>query len=174
MLEQVTRKEIPRGQKLETKKIDYIRQVAAVLTRLCPRARADTPRGPGFRLSTTVATNALLERKGARHAFVTTKGFKDLLRIGNQSRPSIFALEVRRPEPLYEAVVEVDERVTLEGYTSDPEFAKTSVKFDQEGGVTSGHEGEIVRGVSGEAVRILKKPGQWGGSEPGWRKVGSS
>lgn len=57
-------------------------------------------------LSTTVATNALLERKGARHAFIVTKGFRDLLRIGNQSRPDIFALNIVRPEVLFDEVLE--------------------------------------------------------------------
>ena len=60
-----------------------------------------------------VATNALLERKGARTAFVTSKGFKDLLQIGNQARPKIFDLEIKKPELLYEVVVEVDERVRI-------------------------------------------------------------
>lgn len=59
---------------------------------------------------------------------------------------------------LYERVVEVDERVTLEGYTSDPEFKEHDVVFDEKGRVTSAHEGDIVRGISGEAVRILRRP----------------
>lgn len=66
-----------------------------------------------IRLSTTVATNALLERKGQKHALLITQGFKDLLLIGNQSRPKIFDLNIRRPSPLYSTVVEIDERVTL-------------------------------------------------------------
>lgn len=65
------------------------------------------------RLSTTVATNALLERKGQDHALVITKGFRDLLEIGNQTRPRIFDLNIKRALPLYSKVVEVDERVTL-------------------------------------------------------------
>lgn len=60
-----------------------------------------------------VATNALLERQGERTALVTTKGFKDLLHIGNQSRPDIFDLEIKMPDLLYETVVEVDEEVIL-------------------------------------------------------------
>src|SRR4030081_1901971 len=48
----------------------------------------------------TVATNALLERKGARTAFVTTAGFEDLLEIGRQARPQIYNLMVQRPAPL--------------------------------------------------------------------------
>ena len=58
-----------------------------------------------------VATNALLERKGERCALVTSKGFKDLLHIGNQSRPFIFDLEIRVPAVLYEQAIEVDEQV---------------------------------------------------------------
>jgi 5-oxoprolinase (ATP-hydrolysing) len=59
-----------------------------------------------IRMGTTVATNALLERKGDRVAFLTTKGFRDGLRIGNQTRPDLFDLSVRRLEQLYETVVE--------------------------------------------------------------------
>jgi 5-oxoprolinase (ATP-hydrolysing) len=68
-----------------------------------------------MRLATTRGTNALLERKGAPVALFITRGFKDLLRIGTQQRPDIFALRIVRPEPLYAAVVEVDERTDSEG-----------------------------------------------------------
>ncbi len=54
------------------------------------------------RMGTTVATNALLERKGERLALVTTKGFRDALRIGYQERKNIFATEIIKPEALYE------------------------------------------------------------------------
>ena len=63
--------------------------------------------------SSQVATNALLERKGERVALVVTAGLRDLLHIGNQSRPSIFDLSVRCPDVLYEMVVECDELVVL-------------------------------------------------------------
>uniref|UniRef100_A0A8C4R937 5-oxoprolinase, ATP-hydrolysing n=1 Tax=Eptatretus burgeri TaxID=7764 RepID=A0A8C4R937_EPTBU len=66
-----------------------------------------------IRMGTTVATNALLERCGERCALVITRGFRDLLHIGNQARPSIFDLAIQMPEKLYEVVVEVDERVVL-------------------------------------------------------------
>ncbi|XP_059148899.1 5-oxoprolinase-like [Physella acuta] len=66
-----------------------------------------------IRMGTTVATNALLERKGERMALVITKGFRDLLHIGNQSRPNIFDLEIVSPENLYEEVIEVEERLVL-------------------------------------------------------------
>ena len=73
----------------------------------------DTSRIESIRMGTTVATNALLERKGERIALVTTAGFGQLQRIGNQSRPKIFDLEIRRPDLLYEEVVEINERVVL-------------------------------------------------------------
>lgn len=75
--------------------------------------KVNTSHIESIRMGTTVATNALLERKGERCCLVTTKGFKDLQRIGNQSRPKIFDLNIQRPELLYDIVVEVDERVCL-------------------------------------------------------------
>lgn len=67
------------------------------------------------RMGTTVATNALLERKGDRTLLVTTKGFRDALRIGYQARPDIFAKQIVLPEALYDAVEEIDERVLADG-----------------------------------------------------------
>jgi len=67
------------------------------------------------KMGTTVATNALLERKGDRTLLVTTKGFRDALRIGYQARPKIFAKQIIKPEMLFERVVEVDERVRADG-----------------------------------------------------------
>ncbi|KAF2173487.1 hypothetical protein M409DRAFT_15768 [Zasmidium cellare ATCC 36951] len=123
-------KEIPRGEPLDTSKIESIR------------------------MGTTVATNALLERKGEDIAMVVTKGFKDCLEIGNQSRPNIFDLAIRKPEVLYKKVVEIDERVTLEDYAEDPERHATEAKSIEE----AGEEAELVKGLSGEAVRILQRP----------------
>lgn len=68
-----------------------------------------------MRLGSTRGTNALLERKGARTVFIVTKGFKDLLAIGNQQRPHLFALNIIRPLPLYAAVVEASERLDAAG-----------------------------------------------------------
>ncbi|HEY3697279.1 hydantoinase B/oxoprolinase family protein [Phenylobacterium sp.] len=68
-----------------------------------------------IKMGTTVATNALLERRGAKTLFVTTAGFADALLIGDQSRPDIFALDVVRPEPLYAGVVEARERLAADG-----------------------------------------------------------
>lgn len=67
------------------------------------------------KMGTTVATNALLERKGEPVAYVTTRGFRDALRIGNQTRDDIFALDIRKRKQLYDCVVEVDERVLADG-----------------------------------------------------------
>jgi 5-oxoprolinase (ATP-hydrolysing) len=67
------------------------------------------------RLATTRGTNALLERKGAATALFITRGFADLLRIGTQQRPELFALAIERPEPLYQEVVEVPERLSADG-----------------------------------------------------------
>ncbi|HYM02165.1 MAG TPA: hydantoinase B/oxoprolinase family protein [Stellaceae bacterium] len=67
------------------------------------------------KMGTTVATNALLERKGERSVLAITKGFADALRIGYQNRPKLFARHIVVPEQLYERVIEADERVTAEG-----------------------------------------------------------
>ena len=130
LMEKFTGTEIKRGQALDTSKIETIR------------------------MGTTVATNALLERKGEKMALVVTKGFKDCLEIGNQSRPKIFDLAIRRPDVLYQAVIEVEERVTLEDYAEDPERKQTKVdaKHDES------YKNDMVQGLSGEAVRVLQRP----------------
>jgi len=70
----------------------------------------------GFvKMGTTVATNALLERRGVRTLLVTTRGFRDALEIGYQARPKIFARKIVKPEQLYSGVVEVAERVLADG-----------------------------------------------------------
>jgi 5-oxoprolinase (ATP-hydrolysing) len=72
------------------------------------------------RMGTTVATNALLERKGDRTLLLITKGFRDALRIAYQARPDIFAKEIILPELLYERVIEVPERVLADGTVETP------------------------------------------------------
>ncbi|GAA3782689.1 hydantoinase B/oxoprolinase family protein [Streptomyces coacervatus] len=67
------------------------------------------------RMGTTVATNALLERKGERTLLVVTRGFRDALRIAYQNRPHIFARRIDLPELLHERVLEVDERIAADG-----------------------------------------------------------
>ena len=71
------------------------------------------------RMGTTVATNALLERKGDRTVLAITHGMGDLLRIGYQSRPRLFDLNIQLPEPLYENVIEVEERIAANGTVLD-------------------------------------------------------
>nr|MDJ0557306.1 hydantoinase/oxoprolinase family protein [Microcoleaceae cyanobacterium MO_207.B10] len=68
-----------------------------------------------IKMGTTVATNALLERKGDRTVLVINNGFKDALRIGYQNRPNIFARQIILPEMLYEKVIEVESRYTAKG-----------------------------------------------------------
>ena len=67
------------------------------------------------KMGTTVATNALLERKGERTLLVVTRGFRDQLRIAYQARPKLFVRKIELPELLYDAVVEVDERIGAHG-----------------------------------------------------------
>ncbi|KAI0024177.1 Hydantoinase B/oxoprolinase-domain-containing protein [Xylariomycetidae sp. FL0641] len=128
-------REIPRGEALDTTPIDSIR------------------------MGTTVATNALLERKGEKIALVATRGFRDCLAIGNQSRPRIFDLAIRKPDVLYEEVVEVDERVTLEDYAEDPERRLTRAEV-RAGSPGAAADAELVMGLSGEAVRVLRRPAE--------------
>ncbi|KAF8632122.1 hypothetical protein AX15_002022 [Amanita polypyramis BW_CC] len=166
VLELATGERIPRGTVLPTDKLGAPSSLSLSLSIVPKTSHIDY-----IRLSTTVATNALLERKGHKHALLITKGFKDLLLIGNQSRPKIFDLNIRRPPPLYSSVIEVDERVTLVGYTSDPLSEEHAIHFNSDGGIKRGYRGngwdkvgdaegpgEIVRGLSGEAVRVIKKP----------------
>ncbi|MEE4376080.1 MAG: hydantoinase B/oxoprolinase family protein [Candidatus Competibacteraceae bacterium] len=72
------------------------------------------------KMGTTVATNALLERKGDRTVLLITQGMRDLLRIGYQNRPRLFDLEIILPELLYEEVIEVEERLDAEGNLVTP------------------------------------------------------
>ncbi|KAE9597079.1 putative 5-oxoprolinase (ATP-hydrolyzing) [Lupinus albus] len=118
ILEEFTGEKITRNSKIPTEKIEWIR------------------------MGTTVATNALLERKGERIALCVTQGFRDLLQIGNQARPSIFDLTVSKPSNLYEEIVEVEERVQL-----------VQAKEEEENQDTSS---ALVKGVSGELIRIVK------------------
>ncbi|CAK8577994.1 unnamed protein product [Lathyrus sativus] len=117
ILEEFSGEKIPRSSKIPTEKIEWIR------------------------MGTTVATNALLERKGERIAVCVTRGFRDLLQIGNQARPSIFDLTVSKPSNLYEEVVEVDERVEL---VQESEEENKSAYLP------------VVKGVSGELIKIVK------------------
>lgn len=84
------------------------------------------------KMGTTVATNALLERKGDRVCLFITKGFRDALEIGYQARPDIFAKEIIKPELLYEEVIEIDERVRADGTVEEaPDPAAIRAAMEQ-------------------------------------------
>src|SRR5690348_14917978 len=92
------------------------------------------PRGRigAVKMGTTVATNALLERKGERTLLLTTKGFRDGLKIGYQARPKIFARHIIKPDMLFERVVEVDERVRADGTVeAEPDLDAVTRALDQ-------------------------------------------
>lgn len=93
-----------------------------------------------IRMGTTVATNALLERTGADTALVITRGFGDLLAIGDQTRPDLFDLQIIKPDLLYKSVLEVDERVRPLQPDEKP------------------YGPDTVIGISGEPFHILKRP----------------
>ncbi|MBW4481968.1 MAG: hydantoinase B/oxoprolinase family protein [Tildeniella torsiva UHER 1998/13D] len=84
------------------------------------------------KMGTTVATNALLERKGDRTLLVTTKGFRDALRIGYQNRPNIFARHIELPEMLYEQAIEANERLSAQGEVLVPLKAEEEARLMQE------------------------------------------
>ncbi|MBU0673786.1 MAG: hydantoinase B/oxoprolinase family protein [Proteobacteria bacterium] len=118
------------------------RIMSEVMGKDLPPDGIDPSRIDWVRMGTTVATNALLERQGARTALLITKGFRDLLEIGSQNRPKIFDLKIRRPELLYQAVIEIDERVRI-------------VRPDS---VTP--HNPTVQTISGETVEIIRQPDQ--------------
>jgi 5-oxoprolinase (ATP-hydrolysing) len=94
---------------------------------------ADAPIAPGLvdavKMGTTVATNALLERKGDRVLLLVNQGYRDVLRIGNQARPRLFDLNIIRPSMLYEEVAEVSARIGVDGSEISPldEAAATAI-----------------------------------------------
>lgn len=106
-------KKISRGVLIELSTGEEIPVLAARLLTQTP-LRSSLPKLE-MRLGSTRGTNAILEHRGAATAFLVTAGFKDLVVIGNQQRPDLFALDIRRPEPLYKIVLEVDERVAADG-----------------------------------------------------------
>ena len=105
-----------------------------------PKAQFDADRIEWIRMGTTVATNALLERKGASCALVVTRGFGDILQIGNQDRPRIFDLEIKKPELLYREVIEADERLRILGEDED----------------ASAVEGNIVEAITGDRLAVIR------------------
>jgi 5-oxoprolinase (ATP-hydrolysing) len=87
---------------------------------LAPGVRLPADKIGAVKMGTTIATNALLERKGERSVLLITKGFGDALRIGYQARPKIFARHIVKPDMLYERVIEVGERVRADGTVERP------------------------------------------------------
>jgi 5-oxoprolinase (ATP-hydrolysing) len=105
-----------------------------------PKAQFDAGQIEWIRMGTTVATNALLERKGAPCALVVTRGFGDILQIGNQDRPKIFDLEIKKPELLYQEVIEADERLRILRENED----------------ASEVDGKIVTGITGDRLAVIR------------------
>ena len=100
------------------------------------------------KMGTTVATNALLERKGDRTLLVTTAGFADALRIGYQNRPKLFARAIVLPIPLYERVIEVDERVSADGEVLRP-FDESSARAALQVAYDDGFRGAAINFMHG-------------------------
>ncbi|TYJ56774.1 hypothetical protein B9479_002544 [Cryptococcus floricola] len=123
VLEWFTGETIPRDQPLDTSRIEYLR------------------------MGTTVATNALLERKGEKCALVITKGFKDALEIGTQTRPHLFQLAIKKPDVLYSKVVEISERVApvWEDFGEGESTPETYLQA-----------GSFVTGVNGAKLQLLE------------------
>ncbi|KAI0020597.1 Hydantoinase B/oxoprolinase-domain-containing protein [Xylariomycetidae sp. FL0641] len=121
-----------------------------------------------IRMGTTVATNALLERKGERSALLITRGFRDALEIGYQARPKLFDLEIKKYGVLYDEVVEVAERVTMEDSTKDPSLAPSHLVSDP--ALRVGRSGDIVRILEPLDVEATKRSLQ-GLYDRGYRSV---
>jgi len=98
------------------------------------------------KMGTTVATNALLERKGERVVLLITEGFGDLLRIGTQTRPALFDLNIRRPDLLYERVAEVPGRLDADG---------SEVRPLDEGAVRAALASARAEGISAVAIALM-------------------
>lgn len=98
------------------------------------------------KMGTTVATNALLERKGERVLLLITEGFADLLRIGTQARPALFDLNIRRQDLLYERVAEVPGRLAADG---------AEVRPLDEGAVSQALDAARQAGISAVAVALM-------------------
>ena len=118
-----------------------IQGIADILNSAGHDIAADAPLPSGdiaaVKMGTTVATNALLERRGERTLLVITRGFADALRIGYQNRPDLFALNIVKPQMLFDAVLEIDERVSASGeilVPLDAEAARRGLeKFHRDG-----------------------------------------
>jgi 5-oxoprolinase (ATP-hydrolysing) len=104
---------------------------------LAPDAPIPGDRIDAVKMGTTVATNALLERKGERTALAITRGFRDALRIAYQNRPRLFDRHIVLPELLYSAVIEIDERVGARGELLRP-LDEARARHDLQGAYDAG------------------------------------
>ncbi|KAF5011575.1 hypothetical protein FDECE_2340 [Fusarium decemcellulare] len=111
--------------------------------------KLDASRIASCRIGTTVATNALLTGNGEKFAFATTKGFKDVCVIGDQSRPELFNLSIRKASVLHSSVIEIDERITIDDYDLNPRPLNQDRIHE---------DSDLVKTPSGEIIRILKRP----------------
>jgi len=112
-----------------------------------------------LRLATTKATNALLENQGAPTALFITEGFEDLLAIGNQQRPDLFAMEVKKRRPVFDSVISVPERLDAEGNViQTPDFSELESTVEQllDQGVTTAAVSLLHSYKNSEHERILK------------------
>mgnify|MGYP000120059411 CR=1 FL=1 len=111
-----------RTHKLLSENPDRYRDAAVQGIRELMGVEGAFPKGSirAVKMGTTVASNALLERKGERVLLMITKGFRDLLKIGYQTRPRLFDLQITRPDLLYEEVAEMDERLDADGAVVRP------------------------------------------------------
>lgn len=101
--------------------IRFDEEAPILAARIVARIGAEQPLPPmEMRLATTRGTNALLERRGAPTVLFMTRGFRDLLTIGNQQRSDLFALKITRPEPLWIEIVEISERIDTQGRIVEP------------------------------------------------------
>ncbi len=98
----------------------YEDAAVAGIEQLLAAAPADERRIGAVKMGTTVATNALLERRGEPTVLVITAGLEDAIRIGGQQRPDIFALDIQLPEMLYTRVIGASERITAQGEVELP------------------------------------------------------
>ncbi len=105
----------PGGEVRTAKVLSGPGSVEAAVREIVGVAHGAVPPPVDLRLGTTLATNALLERRGARTAMAISRGFVDLLAIGDQTRPDLFALDIARPAPLPERVIALDICATFDG-----------------------------------------------------------
>ncbi len=102
------------------------------LMKLKPKSKIPVSKISSIKMGTTIATNALLERKGEPVGLITNSGYGDALEIGYQARPLLFARAITKPELLYQSVSEIDCRINADGVElASPDVAQTKIKLQQ-------------------------------------------